>query len=261
MSRDREDRVPGGSAAPPPTVSSARQRPSLRTRVERIFDHCADTRSLFLRMTDGGLPRFLPGMFISVAIRLAAEMRIRPYTIASSPEDGEPFEICFNRVPNGPGAAWLFERAVGDELNFTGPFGAFTLERAPDTETIFVAEGTAIAPIRPMIRRAIATASSTRSMTLLYAADRAEHLLYAAEFEHLAATRAGFSYEPMTMSGDSSTEIYAQLLDEVRRRWVDADRDRSRHFYLCGVGKGVIALRDLLRGAGYERRAVRYEQW
>ena len=68
--------------------------------------------------------------------------------IRSSPEDGEPFEICFNRVPDGPGAAWLFDRAIGDELNFTGPFGAFSLDRAPAAETIFIAEGTAIAPIR-----------------------------------------------------------------------------------------------------------------
>ena len=47
----------------------------------------------------------------------------------------------------------------------------------------------------------------------------------------------------------------------VRARWIDGDAVRDRRFFLCGVGAGVIALRDLLRGAGYERRAVRYEQW
>jgi ferredoxin-NADP reductase len=261
MSSDNEDRAPGASATSAPTVSIQRQRPSLRARVERIFDHCADTRSLFLRMTEGALPRFLPGMFISIAIPLADETRVRPYTIASTPEDGEPFEICFNRVPNGPGAAWLFERTVGNELNFTGPFGAFTLERAPDSETIFIAEGTAIAPIRPMIRRAIATASSEQKMTLLYAADRAEHLLYSTEFAQLAAAHARFTYEPIIVSGDDQAALYSRILDEVRRRWVDQDGDRSRHFYICGVGRGVIALRDVLRGAGYERRAVRYERW
>jgi ferredoxin-NADP reductase len=261
MSSDREDRVRGDSATSAPTISSPRQRPSLRARVERIFDHCADTRSLFLRMTEGNLPPCPPGVFISIAMPLGGETRVRPYTIASSPDDGEPFEICFNRVPNGPGAAWLFERIVGDELNFTGPFGAFTLERAPNSETVFIAEGTAIAPIRPMVRRAMATALSRRALTLLYAADRAEHLLYSAEFEQIAESHSKFIYEPMIVSGDDPVALYAGLNDKVRRRWVDADGDRSRHFYLCGVGKGVIALRDLLRGAGYERRAVRYEQW
>ena len=45
------------------------------------------------------------------------------------------------------------------------------------------------------------------------------------------------------------------------RRWVDAGSVRSRHFFVCGVGSGVLAIRDLLRRAGYERRSVRYEQW
>jgi ferredoxin-NADP reductase len=211
-------------------------------------------------MTEGALPQFLPGMFISVAIPLASETRIRPYTLASSPEDGEPFELCFNRVANGPGAAWLFDRTPGDELNFTGPFGAFTLDRAAATETIFIAEGTAIAPIRPMVRRAIATASS-QPITLLYGADSAEHLLYSNEFERLAATHSSFRYEPIILNGNDSAALYTRLFEEVGSRWVNADTDRDRHFYLCGVGKGVIALRDLLRGAGYERRAVRYEQW
>jgi glycine betaine monooxygenase B len=241
-------------------TGSPRQRPSLRARVDRIVDHCADTRSLFLRMSQGALPQFLPGMFISIAIPLAGETRIRPYTIASSPEDGEPLEICFNRVPDGPGAAWLFNLALGDELNFTGPFGAFTLDRPPAAELVFIAEGTAIAPIRPMIRRALATVPA-HPITLLYVADRTENLLYAAEFDHLAAAQPKFRYEPMVFDGNNATDLYARLSLEATRRWVNADADRSRHFYLCGVGKGVIALRDLLRGAGYERRAVRYEQW
>src|ERR1700733_5480811 len=74
--------------SPTPPVASVGQRPALPAQVDRIFDHCADTRSIFLRMSDGTLPQFTPGMFISVAIPLATETRIRPYTIASSPEDG-----------------------------------------------------------------------------------------------------------------------------------------------------------------------------
>lgn len=243
-----------------PPAPGARQRAALHARVDRIHDHCADTRSLFLTMTACALPRFLPGMFISIAIPLAGDTRVRPYTIASSPEDGEPFEICFNRVPGGAGAAWLFDRVVGDELNFTGPFGTFTLERAPAAETILIAEGTAIAPIRPMLRRALA-GTPTHPIALLYAADRPEHLLYAGEFERMAAAHAEFHFETLIGAGHDSSALYARLLDEARRRWVAADTDRSRQFYICGVGKGVLALRDLLRAAGYERRAVHYERW
>ncbi len=238
-------------------TSGARQRPSYATRVERIFDHAPDTRSLFLRMVGGTPPAFIPGMFISISIPLPGEMRVRPYTIASSPEDGEPFEICFNRVPGGAGVAYLFERGVGDVLNFTGPFGAFTLDRPPNAETVFIAEGTAIAPIRPMIRRMLAR-NPVHPIHLLYAADRAKHILYRGEVEQWRSAHPELHFETMITV---RSEIDPHLLDEIRRRWVDADGDRSRHFYVCGVGKGVLRIRDLLRGAGYERRAVHYEQW
>ncbi len=235
------------------------ERPTYQARVERIFEHCGDTRSLFLRILSGRLPYYSPGMFISVSIPLANEVRMRPYTIATSPEDGEPFELCFNLVPNGPGAAWMFEREVGDLVDFTGPFGAFTLERPPEREIVFIAEGTAIAPIRPMIRRAVAHLTG-HPVHLLYVAERREHLLYRAELESIAAKHQRFGFEPMVIHAERDL-FYEWLLDQVQRRWVLADDDRSRHFFVCGVSPGVLKLRDLLRRAGYERRAVRYEQW
>jgi len=233
------------------------ERPTYRARVERIFDHCADTRSLFLQTLSGRLPQYSPGMFVSVTIPLANEVRVRPYTIATSPEDGEPFELIFNLVPHGPGAAWMFERRIGDLLDFTGPFGAFTLERAPGREIVFIAEGTAIAPIRPMLRRALSQ-PAVHPIHLLYAAHRSDHLLYRPELELLSRAHPRFGFEPLVVNDDS---LYQRLLDEVQHRWIASDSDRSRHFFVCGIGSGVLKLRDLLRQAGYERRAVRYEQW
>jgi ferredoxin-NADP reductase len=235
------------------------KRTSYRARVERIFEHASDTRSLFLRMVNGSMPRYLPGMFISVAIPLEAETRTRPYSIATSPEEGEPFELCFNLVPGGAGSAWMFDRRVGDTIEFVGPFGAFTLDRAPETETIFIAEGTGIAAIRPMLKR-LMVGTLAHPISLLYAADRAGHLLYREELSRMAADEARFNLKT-TVIGPGTDSVYEQLTATTRRQWVDADHNRQRHFYICGVGKGVIALRDLLRGSGYERRAVRYEQW
>jgi CDP-4-dehydro-6-deoxyglucose reductase, E3 len=232
-------------------------RPVYQARVEGIVEHCADTRSLLLRTLSGQLPQYLPGMFVSITIPLAEEVRVRPYTIATSPEDGEPFELVFNLVPNGPGAAWMFERRVGDLLDFTGPFGAFTLDRALDRETVFIAQGTAIAPIRPMLRRALSQ-SAIHPIHLLYAAHQPENLLYRAELDSLSKAHPRFQFEPLIVENDL---LYKSLLDQVQARWVASDSERSRQFFVCGVGSGVLKLRDLLREAGYERRAVRYERW
>ena len=121
--------------AEPPSAPAAR-RTTLNARVERIFDHASDTRSLFLSLTSGKHLRFVPGQFISITIPLIDETRSRPYSIASDPEERGPFEICFNRVEGGRGVAWLFERQVGDLLDFSGPFGAFTIDRAPAARAV-----------------------------------------------------------------------------------------------------------------------------
>src|SRR5258708_14394705 len=136
---------------PPAPVA---KRSTVNARVEKIFDHTADTRSIFLSLTNGKQLRFAPGQFISITIPLGDETRSRPYSIASDPEDRGPFEICFNRVKGGRGVEWLFERRVGDTFDFSGPFGTFTLQGAHEAETGFIAEGTAIPPIRPMLKQA-----------------------------------------------------------------------------------------------------------
>jgi len=243
------------TTAVPPAASS--KRTTLNARVEKILDHASDTRSLFLSLTSGKHLRFVPGQFISITIPLGDETRSRPYSIASDPEDRGPFEICFNRVAGGRGVAWLFERRVGDTLDFSGPFGSFTLASEPDSEEGFIAEGTGIAPLRPMLKRVLA-ATSAAKIHLIYAAPDRDHILYAGELDALARTAPNFSYEPVITPAES---IYDRLSELAQARWIASDDDRTRHFYICGVGKGVLRLRDLLRGAGYERRAVHYEQW
>jgi len=214
-------------------------------RLEAIADHGADTRSLFLRLAQP--LAFRPGQFVSCLLPVGGEI-IRPYSIASPPAEAERLELLLNLVPGGPGSQYLFTLPVGAPLRFTGPWGTFVCDRAPAAETVFIAEATAIAPIRPMLHRALATAP-THPVHLLHATD---HVLYGEELDALARAHPALHL----------ARVPAGTLEaEVRRRWVDADADRTRHFFICGVGPVVPALRDLLRRAGYERRAVQYEKW
>ena len=83
-------------------------------------------------------------------------------------------------------------------------------------------------------------------------------VLYVAELDAIANTAPNFSYETAIAPAE---KIYDRLFELAEARWVVGDADRTRHLYICGIGKGVIRLRDLLRGSGYERRSVHYEQW
>ena len=223
--------------------------PELAARLERVVDHGAETRAFFLRLPAPLV--FRPGQFISCLLPVGEERLIRPYSIASSPEEGDCLELVVDRVPGGPGSHYLFDLQIGATLRFTGPWGTFTLDRAPEGEAVFIADGTGIAPIRPMLRRALASAP-THPLRLLHAGDGRAPPLYHEELLQLARTNPAFTLDHV----ESRT-----LLREVCRRWIESDTDRTRHFFICGVGLIVPTLRDSLRQAGYARRAVQYEKW
>ncbi len=159
-------------------------------RVARIVEHAPDTRSLFLR---GPRIAFRPGQFISCLLPVGGETLIRPYSLASSPEEGD-LEICLNLVPGGRASPYLLTLPVGAQVRFTGPWGTFVLDRAPEAEAVFIADGTGIAPIRPMLRRALATATR-HPLRLLYGAESREPLLYRTELEAMAREHRDFDCE------------------------------------------------------------------
>src|SRR5260370_37423633 len=236
------------------------ERPIYHARIEKIAEHGGNTRSFFLRLDQNAPFSFVPGQFISLALPVDQEGIVRPYSIASSPEDGQPLEICLNLVPGGDGSKYLFELSAGAPIDFTGPFGSFTLSPAPDAETIFVAEATAIAPIRPMIRRALS--ATTPALKLIYAAPNSDRLLYRAEFDQWSAQHHNFNFDPLIVNSATDDDALLQALhDRIASLYVPADTNRARHFFICGVGTGVVPIRDVLRSSGYERRAVHYEQW
>ena len=227
------------------------QRVTYEARIEQIIERAPDTRSLFLRLPPLSPFTFVPGQFISCLLPLNGEPAVRPYSIASSPEEPGLLEICLNLVPGGLGSRYLFGLGIGAVLRFTGPWGTFTLERPPAAKCVFIAEGTGIAPIRSMLRRALRM-GSTYPLRLHYAAASAACLLYADEFERAAQEHAQFTFAPL---------LGVPLVDCIRQEYLARDDDRSRHFYICGVGSIALELRDLLRRGGYERRTVEYEKW
>jgi ferredoxin-NADP reductase len=239
----------------------------------RIHEWSADTRSLFLQVAGGARLSFKPGQFISLELPIgdAGEPLVRAYSLASSPEAGGVIEICVDRVPGGPGSTHLFGLAPGAALPFKGPFGSFCLDEPPAAGMVFVGDGTGIAPIRPMVRRALERGGEA-PIVVLQGARSGTPLLFADELRAWARAHPRLRWEPVAVGAGPAAGVEPPwpagasaepggLEALVVERYVRADAERTRHFWICGVGDFVRRLRDALRGAGYARRAVRYEQW
>jgi NAD(P)H-flavin reductase len=93
---------------------------------------------------------FAAGQFVSaVAPDANGKLQTRAYSIASAP-NGNRFELCVNRVEEGffsNHLADLPDLPIGAEIQIHGPHGHFILHE-PITDSILVATGTGVAPMR-----------------------------------------------------------------------------------------------------------------
>ncbi len=121
-------------------------------RLERKLLLSERTECFHLEFTIDELDRFefRAGQFIStVANDSNGKQQTRAYSIASAPR-GNEFDLCLNRVEGGFFSNLLCDLEVGQTVQFHGPHGLFTL-RAPLTDSIFIATGTGIAPMRSFV--------------------------------------------------------------------------------------------------------------
>ena len=238
--------------------------------ITRIVERAPDTRSFFLHLVGGlGTQKFAfkPGQFLSFSLPAGEQTITRAYTIASLPEDSEHLEICLNRLPEGPGSTYLFSRKEADILRFTGPWGTFVLDQPVKTEYVFIADRVGVVPFRSMLQRLLSS-SKKSTARLLYAARQESDLLYRDEWQACERQDPRFSFRPILEPHNPSTPsepdeygVEKSLLPYIEQHYVQNHTRRDRHFYICGIGRPILLLRDLLRGAGYERKAVKYEKW
>ena len=185
----------------------------------------------------------------SMAIPLPNETRVRPYTLASNPGDDGPLEIVFNLV--GWRGFRISIRARGRRpAQLHRPFRGLYAGSCARVRNDFRCRGHGHRADPPMLRRALAKPTAT-PLKLFHAARTRSELLYAEEFEAAASRCGNFAFEPILAQPPPAwSGRCGQLSEHIEGLFVNGDQRRDRAFYLCGVGKPIIDLRDLLRKSG-----------
>ena len=199
---------------------------------------------------------FEPGQFVSLTDEVGGKPVTRAYSVCSAPQ-GNRFELCLNRVPNGAFTPHLFDLRPGDSVPVQGPLGFFTL-REPLSDSIFVATGTGIAPFRAMLQDPRLWSSSFE-FTLIFGARYEHGLLYREEFEALERKHGNFHFWPVLSRPAESWQgrtghVQPYILEAVGQR-------RDLDVYICGLKAMVDDVRQMLKEIGFERRRLIYEKY
>ena len=205
---------------------------SFQAVVDHVQDLTHDVRELGLRLREPKDIRFKAGQFISFNLTPPGSERlvIRPYSIASPPDESDRITLVFNRVPGGRGSTYLFNLKEGDPVSFEGPQGSFYLrERARNV--LFVATGTGIAPIRSMLLD-LMNHGYAGAVSLYWGLRSQRDVYYQQEFEALAVRYPNLFFTIALSRPDAGWRGYAGRVTSLVEEQVTSVKNLD--VFLCG---------------------------
>lgn len=215
---------------------------------------------------------FEAGQFISMlATDGSGKHQTRAYSIASAPRCNR-FDICVNRVENGFFSNLLCDLEPDATVPFHGPHGLFVL-RPPLGDTILIATGTGIAPMRGFVEHLFPARGEDRSdgkqFWLIYGTRHETEIYYQRYFEKTAAEHANFHYLPALSrphEGWQGLRGYVQehVREVLREHAATGGNDLGNtemRAYICGLNDMVSANRDQLKELGWDRKQIHFERY
>jgi len=238
-------------------------QPRCRGRVVENRALAHDVRQISIKPIEPPELHFSAGQYISIEVTEikdgVSRRNNRPYSIASPPEEKEVIQLCVNLIVGGPGSTYLYHLRSGEDIDFLYPLGFFTLNEAGQSDLLFVATGTGIAPLRSMIHH-LFNEGSRQKMTLYWGLRSERDLYYQEEFRALAENHSNFRF--------------VQTLSQPTNGW-NGPRGRVTHLlrggtepavenleaYLCGNGEMIKEVRQILVDKGMNRKRIHQEKF
>lgn len=202
--------------------------------------------------------RFRPGQFISVRVGTDADQNpiLRSYSIASPPERWGELALVLRLLSDGVGSRFFAALRIGEAITYTGPMGFFVNELAHSGDVVYVATGTGIAPMLPMIEETLRRAETGR-VFLFWGLRSEADVFYQDELSTLATRQPRFSAQIYLSQPQGFWRLRGRVTGPVLELLPSL---REPTFYLCGNGQMIEEVKAGLVARGVSRkRQIRTE--
>jgi propane monooxygenase reductase component len=199
---------------------------------------------------------FIPGQYVDLWIP-ETEAR-RSFSMANVPGDGQ-IELIIKRYEGGRFSSMLDgEIAAGDELRFTGPYGAFHLREA-ERPALMVAGGSGMAPILSLLRK-LSSERTERMVRFFYGARTQSDLFYLDLVQELGSNLTDFEFVPV-LSDEESDSFATGFVHEEVDRYLGSGEMQAPQAYMCGPPPMIDAASEVLEGHGVEDSDIFHDKF
>jgi CDP-4-dehydro-6-deoxyglucose reductase len=199
---------------------------------------------LHMKLAEGDQMRFDPGQFVTFYVDKNGTTVTRSYSIASSPDLLDRFDLLVKKVDGGYVSTYLTSLHGGEQLRMIGPLGRFLLRDPGNRPVVFVCTGTGIAPFIPMLEQLLRRTPSHPSC-LIFGTRHDDSLLFREHLESTSKVHPNFQYLPvLSQPGPGWTGSKGHVQDCLRAQFADL----SQHdVYICGIPQMVQEVQELVQ--------------
>ncbi len=225
----------------------------------RMVTH--DTREIIIKLIEPDKIEFKPGQYVQVNVPGTKETTFRAYSISSPPEKKNEIELLIRLIPGGLGSTYLHNVKVDEEMNLTGPYGEFVMDK--ESELICVGGGCGLAPMRSIIRHA-KKISPKREAWLFFGARTDDDVMYIDEFKKLQKEMPGLHIHYALSEPKKSSDWKGEtgfIHESVDKHISKKDKDAKRQIFLCGPPLMIKAVRKVLKEKGVPRKKIFFDEF
>jgi len=202
---------------------------------------------------------FIPGQYASVKVSDKNDNRF--YSVASM-TGSKTIELLVDISPMGLGSKYLMNLQVGDDVEIAAFLGEFVIDktRVGDKKTIlFVATGTGIAPIKPMVEDLLINIGFKGDVLLIWGMRSENDLYWLKELDNLHRDFENFKYElVLSKPGKEWPGLRGHVKDIVEKVKLDT---KNILVYLCGGPEMVTDMTEVFGDMGVARESVVSEKF
>lgn len=200
---------------------------------------------------------FKAGQYI--ALMIPKENKRRLYSICSNPNIYHGFELLIDLDGNGIGRDYLRSLNFGDEINFFGPLGLFTIDKAKENEEIIlIGTGSGIAPLRSMLLDLLQNKQTKQKIRLFWGMRYENNLFWLNELKELEKNYDNFSFQ-ITIS--QPTKKWTLSRGRVDNFILANNFTQNSRFFICGNPNMIENVKQLLLEKNVNADKIHFERF
>jgi NAD(P)H-flavin reductase len=202
---------------------------------------------------------FVPGQYIS--LKVSDEGLRRSYSVASLP-GGKTVDVLVDVSPMGVGSKYILGLKVGEVVEVLSFFGKFTIDfeqLARAKQVLFLATGTGIAPIKPMIEDLLCQKNYLGEVRLIWGMRHEEDLYWLKEIDNLKRDFDNFKFEVVLSKPREDWPGFrghvGEVVDCLSQSW------SQTLVYLCGAPEMITEMEKKVSQKGVPDEQIFYEKY